>query len=39
MFIMKERLRSVGGDCLIQSQPGQGTTVTATVPLAQASLD
>ncbi|RJX23339.1 MAG: hypothetical protein C4554_11290 [Dethiobacter sp.] len=39
MFILKERLRSVGGDCLIQSQPGQGTTVTATVPLSQASLD
>jgi signal transduction histidine kinase len=37
MFIMKERLRTIGGDCLIQSQPGLGTTVTATIPLSQSN--
>jgi signal transduction histidine kinase len=39
IFIMKERLILVGGNCLIQSQPGQGTAVTATVPLTQGRLD
>jgi two-component system, chemotaxis family, CheB/CheR fusion protein len=30
---MEERVRLVGGTLTIQSQPGQGTTVTALVPL------
>ena len=30
------RLADVGGKCSIRSQPGQGTTVTLTVPLAAA---
>jgi signal transduction histidine kinase len=30
------RLADVGGKCRIRSQPGQGTTVTLTVPLAAA---
>ena len=31
---MKERLRLVGGECSIDSVPGQGTTVIALVPVA-----
>lgn len=31
---MRERLKMVGGAFLIESPPGQGTTVTATIPLA-----
>lgn len=30
---MKERLRMVGGDCQIESVPGQGTTITLRLPL------
>jgi len=30
---MKERLKLLGGDCSVQSQPGRGTTATATVPI------
>ena len=30
---MKERMRLVGGECSIDSQPGQGTTVFASIPL------
>lgn len=33
LFSMKERIRLVGGTCSVQSQPGQGTTATAKVPL------
>ena len=33
LFGIKERLRLVGGSCSIQSQPGQGTTLIADVPL------
>jgi signal transduction histidine kinase len=28
---LKKRLDAVGGDCTVQSQPGQGTRVTMTV--------
>jgi signal transduction histidine kinase len=31
---MTERVRSLGGDLLVQSQPGGGTTVEARLPLA-----
>ncbi|MEW6141656.1 MAG: GAF domain-containing sensor histidine kinase [Chloroflexota bacterium] len=34
VFSMKERIRLLGGDCSIQSQPGKGTTLTARVPLS-----
>ena len=30
---MTERVRSLGGECLVQSRPGDGTTVEARVPL------
>ena len=28
---LKKRLAAVGGDCTVQSDPGQGTRVTMTV--------
>ncbi len=31
---MKERSLLMGGDCLIESMPGKGTTVTVSVPLS-----
>jgi len=34
VFSMKERVGLLGGTCLIESKPGQGTTVRATVPLS-----
>ena len=33
LFSMKERVRLLGGTCSVDSQPGQGTIVTARVPL------
>jgi signal transduction histidine kinase len=33
LFGGKERVRLLGGECVIQSQPGQGTTATATIPI------
>jgi signal transduction histidine kinase len=33
MIIMRERIRALGGRFAVQSRPGQGTTVTAAVPL------
>jgi signal transduction histidine kinase len=33
---LQQRLADVGGKCTIRSQPGQGTTVTLTVPLGTA---
>jgi len=33
LFSMKERVRLLGGSCLVESQPGQGTTATARVPM------
>jgi two-component system sensor histidine kinase UhpB len=33
LFSMKERVRLLSGSCLVESQPGQGTTVTARVPM------
>jgi len=34
---MSQRLADTGGRCLVTSQPGQGTTVTFTVPLTDAT--
>ena len=34
LFSMKERVKLLGGNCSVQSQRGQGTTVTARVPMA-----
>ena len=33
LFGMKERVGLVGGVCSVQSQPGQGTAVTARIPI------
>jgi signal transduction histidine kinase len=33
LISMEERLKTVGGDLLIESQPKQGTTIQARVPL------
>ena len=33
VFSMKERVKMLGGSCWIKSEPGQGTIVTATVPV------
>jgi CheY-like chemotaxis protein/anti-sigma regulatory factor (Ser/Thr protein kinase) len=38
LFSIRERMRAVGGTLDIESSPGQGTTVTLTVPLTQDSL-
>ncbi len=35
---MRERVLEAGGDTCIQSEPGQGTTITFTVPLPKSSL-
>jgi signal transduction histidine kinase len=33
LMIAKERMKLIGGDCSVQSQPGKGTTVSAIIPL------
>jgi signal transduction histidine kinase len=33
LTVMRERARSYGGDCLVESRPGAGTRVTLWVPL------
>ena len=35
LIIMRERMRAVGGRVAIESRLGQGTTVTAAVPLGR----
>jgi ligand-binding sensor domain-containing protein/signal transduction histidine kinase len=32
---MRQRLADIGGDCVIESLPGRGTTVRLTIPLSQ----
>lgn len=32
LIIAKERLKLIGGNCTVQSQPGKGTTVIAVIP-------
>jgi len=34
LFSMKERMKLLGGNCSVQSQPGQGTTATARVTMS-----
>jgi signal transduction histidine kinase len=36
LAIMRERVGSVGGDVAVETAPGAGTTITATVPLDRA---
>lgn len=33
LIIMRERMRAMGGRFVVKSRPGEGTTVTAAVPL------
>jgi len=39
LFTMKERVRLIGGNCLIKSRLGQGTRITVKVPLARDTAD
>jgi len=39
VFGMKERVGLLGGTCAIESQPGQGTTVWARMPITQGDRD
>lgn len=39
LFSMKERVSLLGGMCSVRSQPGQGTTVTAKVPIIRSAVD
>jgi two-component system NarL family sensor kinase len=39
LFSMKERISLLGGACSVQSEPGQGTTVTARVPVTWSTAD
>lgn len=39
LFSMKERVKMLGGHCVVKSQPGQGTTVGVTVPLIGSASD
>ncbi|PIX27529.1 MAG: hypothetical protein COZ67_01875, partial [Chloroflexi bacterium CG_4_8_14_3_um_filter_45_15] len=39
LFSMKERVQLLGGTCSIQSQPGQGTTATARIPMTWSTAD
>ena len=34
LIISKERMKLVGGNCYVESEPGKGTRVTAVIPLA-----
>jgi signal transduction histidine kinase len=33
LFSIKERVKLMGGSCIIQSEPGKGTTATARIPI------
>jgi len=39
VFSMKERIKLLGGTCSIESKPGQGTTVSARVPIIEREQD
>lgn len=39
LFSMKERMKLLGGNCSVQSQPGDGTTATARVSIALSTSD
>lgn len=38
LFSMKERVQLLGGSCSVNSQPGQGTAVTARVPVIRSEV-
>ena len=35
LIIMRERMRAVAGTCVVESRPGEGTTITASVPIVR----
>jgi signal transduction histidine kinase len=35
LYNMRQRLADIGGDCVIESLPGRGTSVRLTIPLRQ----
>lgn len=39
LFSMKERVDLLGGTCSVESQPGQGTTVLARVPIVRSEVN
>jgi len=39
LFSMKERVSLLGGSCSVKSQPGEGTTVSASVPVVRSGID
>lgn len=39
LFSMKERMKLLGGNCLVQSQPGHGATTTARIPITWSTTD
>ncbi|MBM3118669.1 MAG: GAF domain-containing protein [Chloroflexi bacterium] len=39
LFTIKERVKLVGGDCKVDSRPGQGTKVTVNIPLPTGAPD
>jgi len=39
LFTMKERVKLAGGNCKIESRPGQGTKVTVNIPLPASEVD
>ncbi len=36
---MRERVQLIGGELLVQSEPGQGTLISVTVPLGQSAIE
>ncbi len=39
LYGMKERVKLVGGICSIDSQPGKGTKIIATIPIVRSTVD
>jgi len=37
LFGMKERIRAMGGECTIDSQPGQGTKIISNLPIVRST--
>ncbi|MBM4452405.1 MAG: GAF domain-containing protein [Chloroflexi bacterium] len=39
LFTIKERVKLVGGNCKVNSRPGQGTKVTVNIPIPRDTID